>query len=215
VSNEGGTSTSDLVPQTSSTPPSAGIPERHASTSLTLNRERIAGDSNSVSALIVIRRKNLRGGKIEDTSAVEETSDIDVISDILLSGESHTALPLIATIIIHSNAIVDITVLVSIARFEDKDDRIHRSTLIASIENDSLALTLESEPDTPRAVFIGATLDLGGIGGASIHSIVKLTNLEINTLSTSGLTGTSKGSNSQSAQCSQKQCKFVHPFKLN
>jgi len=160
VSNVRFAVTSDLVPETSSGQAGATVVDREASASLTLNseRKRLLLNIHSLLALIVVGRENLRGGEVVSTSGVQEASDVDVIGFALLSGESHTALPLVATIIVHSYALVDETTG-SVARTEDKDDRIHRSTLIASVENDSLALTLIGVPDTLGGVLVSVTLN--------------------------------------------------------
>jgi len=170
VGNERSASTVNLVPETSSEPASATIHNIQASAGLTLNGVGSVIDIESVEATIVGGGLNLRSGEVEDTSRVEETSHINVIGHTLLSGEHNTTLPLIATIIVHSDTLIDVTALL-VARREDEDDRIHTGTLIASIKNNSPACTSQGVPDTLRRILISIALDRRGVEGGGITLI--------------------------------------------
>jgi len=171
VGKVGFTVAGHLVPQTSAGPaPLAAIPHVQASASLTIDGEGEVLCLDSLGALIVVGGENLRGSKVEDTSGVQEASDVDVVILVLLSSEHDTGLPLVAAIIIHGKALVDVTALL-IARGEHEDHRVHSCTLIASIEDDSLVLTLEVVPDTLRAVLVSLTLHSSGVEGSSITLI--------------------------------------------
>jgi len=191
VSHEGFTVTLDLVPETGTRSELTSIKDIKASTSFTLSRERKILSVNCILALVVGRRSLLIKIDVEDTSRVQETSNEDVIGDTLFSGELNTALPLIATIIIHSKTLVDITTLL-VARGEDKDDRIKRSTLIASIDNNTRTTTNKVVPHTLRAVFISIALDGSRItrSGITFHQFVKR---KLNSIFAGRTSSTSKG----------------------
>jgi len=190
--------TMNLVPETRRVSAQARVVDSQASTSLTNARIRIVGDFSGVAAHVVVRRKNLRGGKVVNTSRIQEASDKDVICVQGLCSEHHTTLSLVATIIIHSNAVADITVCF-LARVKDKDDRIHSSTLIASIKNNSLTGTDQSVPHTTRLVLVSTALNGSGIACTSI-TLIKLIQSKCNTITASWVNSTSKGNCTQQAQ---------------
>jgi len=149
-------------------------------------------------ALIVIRGENDRSGKVENTSRVQETSDENVVIVKSLSSEHNTALSLIATIIIHSDTVVDITGGF-IARLEDENDGIQCGTIITSLKNNSLALTTVVIPHTARLIFVGAALDASVVTSTSI-SLVKFTHFEFYTIIASSANSASKGNCGEQAQ---------------
>jgi len=154
------------------------------------------------------RRKNLRGREVERTSRVQETSNIDVISLTRITMESNTALPLVAAIIIHGQAIVDETTG-SVARIEDKDDRIHGGTLITSIKDNNLVLTLIGIPHTLGAVLVSVTLDLSCREATSI-TFIKSIQFNWNTIVARCANSASKSNYCEKAQrCNNN---LAHPI---
>jgi len=200
----------NLVPETSRGPKLAAIHHIEASSSLTIDGVGEVRSSDGTTALIVIRRENLRSSKVEDTSGVQETSNIDEVILVLLSSEHNTALPLVATIIIHSKTLVDVSGGILIARSEDKDNRIHASTLIASIKNNSLILTLEVVPDTLRAVLVSLTLNLSGSEGRSI-TLVQFIHNQSDRLLACSADGASTCNRHEETYCNSKNSNFAHP----
>jgi len=204
----------DLVPQTSGGPAElAAIPHVLAGTGLTIDGEGEVLSLDGFVALVVLRGKNLRGGKVVDTSGVQETSDVDVVVLVLFGSKHHTALPLVAAIIIHSETLVDVTALL-VARGEHKDHRVHSSTLIASIKNDSLVLTLVVVPDTLRAVLISLTLNGSWVEGGSI-TLIQLVHPKLDSVLACAAGGASKGNSSEHASRHDKHGSFAHSTNNN
>jgi len=121
VSNKRFASTSNLVPETTVTVRSASVVDFEASTSLTLCSVRQVIDLEAFLALVVGRRLNSLDIEVEETSRVQEASDINVVGLTFLRSEHHKTLPVVAAIIIHGEAVVDVTTRLA-ARREDKDD---------------------------------------------------------------------------------------------
>jgi len=205
VSNERIASTLNLVPETRAESVLALILDLEASAGLTFGGVGEVVDVDGLSALIVFRGLHLRGGEVVDTGVVEEASDEDVVLVHGLGGELDAALPLVAAVVVHGDARVEVAGSL-LARIEDEDDRIEDGTLIAGVEDDSLTGAGVSVPHTLVPILVSTALHAESVAGGGV-ALVELIHLEGDGIITCGGGGARHSNGEYHAQ---RQQSLVH-----